>query len=399
MKKHQTKLLSLVILCGIVSACQPKEAKNMIQRELNSGWTYHQANGDISGKAKVPGTIHTDLLANQQIEDPFYRVNEKNQQWIDKEDWEYSTVITLSKEELSKENLILDFQGLDTYADVYFNDVLILQADNMFREWETDIKQLAKEGENQLRIYFHSPIKKGLELLEASEYAYPAVNDQSENGGIGDKKVSIFTRKAGYHYGWDWSPRFVTSGIWRPIELKAWDDIRILDVFIRQKNVTVEQAELVAEFNMQADHDFPAKILLSDANTGRNLIIRKTDLKKGENQILEPFNIEKPKLWWSSGLGEPNLYEFEIKVIKDDIIAAKAELTTGLRSIKLVREKDDVGESFVFELNGVKVFAKGANYIPNDSFLPRVSKEDYEKVIADAKNANMNLLRVWGGGI
>jgi beta-mannosidase len=399
MKKHQTKLLAFAVLCGIVSACQPKEAKNMIQRELNSGWTYRQANGDISGEATVPGTIHTDLLANKQIEDPFYRVNEKDQQWIDKEDWIYSKQIYISKEEFEKENLILDFKGLDTYADVYFNDELIIQADNMFREWESNIKSLAKEGENHLKIYFHSPIQKGLELLKASEYAYPAINDQSENGGIGDQKVSVFTRKAGYHYGWDWGPRFVTSGIWRPIELKAWDQIRIKDVFIRQNKVSKEKAELVAEFQLEANIDFSAKIILKDKKSGRSLIIKKTELEAGQNEILVPFHIDKPQLWWSSGLGEPYMYDFEISVVKDNLIIAKSEMSTGLRSIKLIREKDDAGESFVFELNGVKLFAKGANYIPNDNFLPRVSKKDYDKVIADAKDANMNMLRVWGGGI
>ncbi len=399
MNNYRLNLMALLFFTGLFNACQPNEIKNMETRELNSNWTYHQVNGELAGNAAVPGTIHTDLLANKQIEDPFYRTNEKNQQWIDKEDWEYSSSFQLSEKEISRQNLHLGFKGLDTYADVYVNGSLVLKADNMFREWEIDIKKLAKAGENQLRIYFHSPVKKGLELLNASAYTYPASNDQSENGGLGDQKVSVFTRKAGYHYGWDWGPRFVTSGVWRPINLKIWDALRIKDVFIQQKSVKKEEAQLLADFTLEANEAFSGKVLLTDKSTGKVMLSKQVDVEKGSNLISIPFTITNPKLWWSNGLGAPNLYQFEAKVIKDNEIVANYELSTGLRSLKLIREKDEAGESFYFELNGVAVFAKGANYIPNDNFLPRVSQADYEKVIADAKDANMNMLRVWGGGI
>ena len=398
MNNYRLNLFTVILLTGLFNACKPNEIKNMETRELNSNWTYHQVNGELAGKAAVPGTIHTDLLANKQIEDPFYRTNEKSQQWIDKEDWEYSNSFQLSEKEISRQNLRLDFKGLDTYADVYVNGSLVLKADNMFREWEIDIKSLVKSGENQLRIYFHSPVKKGLELLNASAYTYPAGNDQSENGGLGDKKVSVFTRKAGYHYGWDWGPRFVTSGIWRPIELKAWDEARIKDVFIQQKSVKKEQAKLTADFTVEANEAFTGKVIVKDQSTGKELLSKQVEIEKGSSLISVPFNIENPKLWWSNGLGEPNRYQFEAQLVKDNLVISKYVLSTGLRSLKLVREKDETGESFYFELNGVAVFAKGANYIPNDNFLPRVSKADYEKVITDAKDANMNMLRVWGGG-
>ncbi|WP_319268565.1 glycoside hydrolase family 2 protein [uncultured Draconibacterium sp.] len=371
----------------------------MKKREINSNWKYAQAKGGYEGLATVPGTIHTDLLTNKQIEDPFYRTNEKDQQWIDKEDWVYSTSVIISEEELSHDNLVLNFQGLDTYADVFFNGERILEADNMFRQWELDIKPIAKEGENHLKIYFHSPIKKGLELLEASAYAYPAVNDQSENGGLGDKKVSVFTRKAGYHYGWDWGPRFVTSGIWRPITLKMWNELRIKDVFIKQPSVTKEMAKLEAELNLELNNDAEVTVVILNKNDNKVVVEQTHSLAKGDELVSIPFEITNPKLWWSNGLGDANMYAFEVKVMQGKNVLASSKINTGLRSVKLVREKDEAGESFVFELNGVKVFAKGANYIPNDNFLPRVTKEDYEKVVADAVNANMNMLRVWGGGI
>lgn len=391
--------LGFVLLIFICSACQSVSKSSVMERVIHTGWQYQQVNGKLKGEASVPGTIHTDLYANNQIEDPFYRTNEKSLQWIDKEDWVYSTSFEITSQELKKENLVLSFAGLDTYGDVYFNDSLVLRANNMFRSWEISIKGLAHNGTNNIRIYFHSPIKKGLEKLEASPYIYPAGNDQSELGGIGDKKVSIFTRKAGYHYGWDWGPRFVTSGIWRPVILKGWDQIRINNVFIKQPMVSAQAANLTAHVKVDVSEDFEGKVLLIDKDTGDELAGIDGHFLKGSQLITIPFTIEHPKLWWSSGLGEAHLYHFEVKVVESGSVVASQEIITGIRSLKLVRDKDKVGESFYFELNGVPVFAKGANYIPNDNFLPRVSERDYEKVIADAVDANMNILRVWGGGI
>ncbi len=369
------------------------------ERLIHENWDYTQANGGLKGKANVPGTIHTDLLLNSQIEDPFYRTNEKDLQWIDKEDWVYSAKFEISKDELLYTNVELCFEGIDTYADVYLNDQKILISDNMFRTWNIDVNSIIVEGANQLKIHLYSPVKKGLELYEASDYAYPAPNDQSENGGLGEKKVSVFTRKAGYHYGWDWGPRFVTSGIWRPVKLKMWDRVRIKDVFIKQPRITKELANLEAEITLNVGDD--ASYLLQVINVADDKVIAEKEINASvlNNKFNIPFTVENPKLWWCNGLGTPALYDFEITVSKDNQILAKKDISTGLRSLKLIREKDKDGESFLFELNGVRVFVKGANYIPNDNFLPDVTMQDYDKVIADAVDANMNMLRVWGGGI
>lgn len=394
MKTKNYAVLTFLIVTAF-SACQFQNA-TITEREITNNWFFKQIDSTIQGEAIVPGTVHTDLLNAKLIEDPFYRINEKNQQWIDKNDWEYSKTLIISPKEFEKDNIRLSFLGLDTYADVYFNDVLLLEADNMFREWEIDIKPYANEGENKLRVYFHSPINKGLELLKQSAYSYPASNDQSENGEIGDQKVSIFTRKAGYHYGWDWGPRLVTSGIWRPVVLKTWNSFRVKNTFIKQQLVSNELAELNAEITYETNEAFAGKITIK--NNGRTLASSNHSFQNGVNKTSLPFTITNPKLWWSKGLGAPNLYEFEIIISGNNKLLHKQTLATGIRSIKLIREKDEAGESFAFELNGIPVFIKGANYIPNDNFLPRVTTADYEKVIADAVNANMNMLRVWGGG-
>ncbi|MEN9907249.1 MAG: hypothetical protein RLZZ540_390 [Bacteroidota bacterium] len=393
-------ILMVAILGGLSSFKSEQSPSDVLEREINSNWTFKEINGEHKGRAVVPGTIHTDLIANKLIEDPFYRTNEEKLQWIDKKDWEYATILTITSKEFAKNNIVLNFEGLDTYADVYLNDKLILQANNMFRTWEINVKPLVKLGANQLRVLLHSPVKKGLEILAASPYAYPANNDQSELGGLGDKKLSVFTRKAGYHYGWDWGPRLVTSGIWRPVTLKAWNGIRITDSYIKQPKVTKELANIVADVKVQIDAPFSGTIQILDPKTKKVYTSSKFDFKAGLQTVSLPFAIKKPKLWWSKGLGNPNLYQFDIVVTdNNNNRIGKKEVTTGLRSLKLIREKDSVGESFLFELNGVRLFIKGANYIPNDSFLPRVTKGDYQKVIKDASDANMNMLRVWGGGV
>lgn len=388
-------LLSLSLFACTNSATTSSES--FISKEISENWTFRQANGERAGKAQVPGTIHTDLMNNGLIEDPFYRTNEKNVQWIDKTDWEYSTTFVVSNDENNKENQELCFKGLDTYADVYLNDSLILQTDNMFRNWKIAVKGIAHEGENQLRLLLHSPINRGLAFLEKSAYPYPAANDQSENGGLGDKKVSIFTRKAGYHYGWDWGPRLVTSGIWRPVYFNAWDSGRIENVFIMQPDVTAQKASLVASVTFSANKESDVEVTIYQDN--KKITSKKTKAIPGENQLELPFTISKPKLWWSNGLGEANLYTFTTQLKINGNVFHSISTQTGIKSLKLVRTPDDKGESFYFELNGVPVFAKGANYIPNDNFLPRVSRQQYEKVISDAVDANMNMLRVWGGGI
>lgn len=146
---------------------------------------------------------------------------------------------------MDKNNIRLYFKGLDTYADVYLNGEKILEADNMFREWKLPVKDKLKAKDNKLRIYFHSPIERDMSKWDALPFHYEAINDQSENGGVFNRKVSVFARKAGYHYGWDWGPRLVTSGIWRPVLLEAWDDFRIENVFIRQKRFLINKPTLV----------------------------------------------------------------------------------------------------------------------------------------------------------
>lgn len=369
-------------------------------KNLHEGWKFRQARLTNWYPATVPGVVHTDLLQNKIIEDPFFRLNERGLQWIDKEDWVYETCFTLAADMMRKENMELVFEGLDTYADVYLNDECILKANNMFRRWSIPVRQYIREENNILKVYFHSPVKIDVPKWDALPYQYPASNDQSENGGLFNKKISIFARKAGYHYGWGWGPRLVTSGIWRPVYIRAWSDLRINDVFIEQKEVGAGRAVIAGHVELDADKDMDGVLVtITDEATGRVLGEWQADLKRGTNRVTVDFVLHKPKLWWSNGLGEPFLYRFRTDIIAGgELLDSKTE-RVGIRSLKVVHQPDKDGHTFYIELNGRPVFAKGANYIPLDNFLPRVTPENYKRTILDAAGVNMNMLRVWGGGI
>ena len=386
------------IILATLWSCATKDPNLMIQQEIKSNWQFRQAGETEWMKATVPGTVHTDLLANNKIEDPFYRLNEHDLQWIDKVDWEYKTTFLIDENTLKRDKIELDFKGLDTYADVLINGKPVLSADNMFREWTVNIKNVIKEGENEIHILFRSPINEGIKKYDAQGYVIPVSgNDLAEIGQVeGGKMVSIYTRKAGYHFGWDWGPRLVTSGIWRPIFIHAWDEANIENVQIIQNNVSDNEASLTAKIEVNAAKKGNAT--LSILNENAVLASANVSLKKGMNTFPVDFKIENPKLWWTIGLGDQHLYNLTTELTIDGRKVSQ-ETRIGIRTLELIRDKDDDGTSFYFKLNGHPVFMKGANYIPNDVFLPRVSDENYQTVIETAKNSNNNMLRIWGGGI
>ena len=395
---HYKTVTSTIALAFAFWATAPAMADGVSKQNIDSGWTFKQVRGNNWYPATVPGVVHTDLMDNKIIDDPFYRLNERSVQWVDKEDWEYKTTLNVAPDVFDKDNIDLDFKGLDTYADVYLNDSCILKANNMFREWLIPVKGLLKKDGNELRIYFHSPIKTDLPNYDALKHPIEAGNDQSENGGVFDKKVSVFARKAGYHYGWDWGPRLVTSGIWRPAYLIGWNDARIDNIQYIQEKVNAKRADIKTRVEVTADKEGEATLIIK-VDGLKNTWLKTVPVKKGKNLIETDLVINNPKLWWTNGLGEAHLYPFTATITMNGKIADTETTHIGIRSLRVVRDKDEAGTTFYFELNGKPLFAKGANYIPQDNFLPRVTPERYEKTILDAVDANMNMLRVWGGGI
>ena len=390
-------LLLIPLLLGTFNQAKP-QSKRATQRTivtrfpLHKDWQFREANKTSWHPATVPGCVHTDLLNNKLIDDPFYRDNEQKQQWIGKTDWEYQTTFKITQQILQYNQLELVFEGLDTYADVYLNGSQILNADNMFRTWRVNVTSVLKLGDNTLRLRFRSPINEVLPLMAKLSYQLPASNDQGE-------KTSPFTRKAPYHYGWDWGPRFVTSGIWRSVYLEAWDAARIADFHIEQKSVNKDQARLTAQLAVKSAGFAVAQVVIENSRT--NVVIARTSnaLVAGDNHFNLDFVINKPELWWPSGLGAHPLYEFRARLLLRGQLLDQRSVRTGLRSLEVRKENDQWGQSFAFFVNGVPVFAKGANWIPADSFPSRMTPERYRWLLKSAADANMNMLRVWGGGI
>ena len=367
--------------------------------EISENWTFKNNVDSFWLEASVPGDVHMDLLKNGLIEDPFYRLNEHDLQWIDKTDWEYKTEFDLSKKDINSHSLSLDFHGIDTYSSIYLNDSLIATTDNMFIGKTVDIKSFAKLGKNKLYVKLYSPINKGVKLHDSLGYDISSfnANDLAEIGKVeGNKRVSVFTRKAPYHYGWDWGPRLVTSGIWQPINIKKWNYFNIEDLYVRQESLN-ESASLVAEIEVESYLEIDeiiSEIYVDNQKVSTDLIY----INKGANKIEIPFTIKDYELWWPNGMGDQNMYEIKVKLQSNNNFVTTSK-RIGLREINLVTSEDSIGNNFYFEVNKKPVFMKGVNYIPQDIFLNRVSDDKYEELLNSAVDANMNMIRVWGGGI
>ncbi len=375
-------LKSLIILVIFWGSINFMEAQNSIT--LNQGWRFKAALPNLEKGLKdewlpmtCPGVVHTALLQHGVIPDIFYRDNETKYQWLENEDWIFENTFDVNPETINQQHIELIFKGLDTYADVFLNSELILKADNDFRSWNVDVKPFLKEKGNILRIYFYSAVRRDLVARETLGYELPGGN-------------RVFSRKPQFHYGWDWGPRFVSCGLSGNVELNTWSDVRIKTLNIKQLSLNDAFAKIRGEFELESSIEGAQEISMTVENqVFKNNVL----LKKGKNQVSVDAEIANPKRWWSKGLGEAHLYNI-VGTIGNEV----KKTHIGLRTIELVQEKDTKGKTFYFKLNGVPVFMKGANYIPLSIFQDQVTEETYRTMIGNAAAANMNMLRVWGGG-
>ena len=334
-------------------------------------------NGDWL-KADVPGNNFSDLLDQNVIPDPFYGTNEDSVQWVSEREWVYRSNFKLSQDFLLKDKHEIIFHGLDTYASVYLNDSLILNANNMFRKWNVPLKGILKET-NILVVKFQPTSFHENKKEKNLGYKLP-----------GGKKVH--TRKAGFHYGWDWGPKISVSGIWKPIELKGYNRSYIKDIYIEQKEIFDSLAKLKVNLELDIIHSGRYILKINDQEY-------KLNLNSGEQKLAFDYNILDPILWWPNGYGKQYLYKIETKLMKDKNIISKKTKKIGIRKTELITSKDSLGNEFYFKINNQAIFMKGANYIPQDNLQNRVSKEKYIDLLTQVTKANMNMIRVWGGGI
>lgn len=396
MKRRYVSLFLLVFACFLFLADCLSAERAAFERQtisLDGSWEFHQCDGDKSVSApwlpaEVPGDVHLDLLKNKLIADPYYRDNESRLQWIEEANWTYRKIFEVTPEILAHQSVDLLFLGLDTNATVFINNRSALTANNMFRSWRIDAKSFLHPGSNEIRIEFPSPIKEAEKL---------AAEDKTHSDTHIPEKA--YLRKAAYEYGWDWGPRFVTSGIWQSVYLELWDKARISDLQIEQPDVKPDLAHLYAKITIVANDEFSANLRLTYVNGATPVeTAQRIQLHRGNNTVEIPVEIAKPALWYPSGYGSQNLYTFKATIQESARRLDEKTVRTGLRSIVLRRKPDQWGRSFELIVNGIPVFIKGADAIPFDSFPNRVTEARYRQVLQSAKDANMNMVRLWGGG-
>jgi beta-mannosidase len=396
--------IGLLLSCSLVAL--PLEAAEPSSRTLDSGWQFRAvANTDRSDvtewhPAQVPGVVQTDLLHNGLIPDPFDKDNEFHLQWIGLADWEYQTTFQIDRATLAHDHVDLVFAGLDTFAEVYLNDQPILYADNMFRRWRIPAKANLKPGPNILRIVFHSAVEKMLPYVKSLPYVLPSISTFNF-GNEENIATAPYTRKAPYNYGWDWGPRFLTEGIWQPIRLEMWDALRIEDFHIHQRSITADLANVDAELDIEAGKPTTAALALTHDEMSAPQTADGTQalqLNAGMNHLSIPLRMVSPRLWYPVGYGAQSRYRFSAAIRIGREAVARAETKTGLRSVELRRVPDQWGKSFEFVVNGISVFAKGADVIAFDSFPNRVTPEIHRNILQSARDAHMNMVREWGGG-
>ena len=349
----------------------------MLRQSLPSAWTFRRAGSRSWLPARVPGCVHTDLRRAGKIPDPFQSGAEKELRWIEESDWTYRCSFPAGKPLLGKERVELVAEGLDTFATVTLNGQTLDRTANMFLAHRFDVKPKLRPGRNVLDITFRSPmaeIRSRMRPDHFPEWCDPV-------GG------ASLVRKEQCSFGWDWGPRFPSSGIWLPIRLEGWDGNRIESVRVVQEHI-----EGKAALAFHPALALPGKGTFRGAVWfGGKKVAAITDLKAV---------IEKPRLWWPNGHGEQPLYEIELELL--DAAGNVLDVwrkSIGLRTIALDRHADQFGESFQFVVNGRAIFAKGANWIPAHTFVTEVNRSRYENLLTSAAEANMNMLRVWGGGI
>ena len=405
-KSLPRKRACAVLMC-VIAGIAVKSGAEITSVSLNDGWRFRAVSSTEHPEAAswlpavVPGVVQTDLRNNNVIPDPFFGDNEKRLQWIGNTDWEYVRHIEVTAAMLQHAHIDLVFEGLDTFAVVSLNGSPILSADNQFRSWRIDAKPHLHLGNNELRIVFHSPTELMTPLVAKLHYLIPGTGYETLDRAKGLYPISHYMRKAPYSYGWDWGPKFVTEGIWKPVRLEMWDAVRVQSFHVRQYSVNGDRAMLESVLTLDSDVTGPSILRVRViAPDGRVLpaITLTEQLDFGQNVLRLPLRIDKPARWFPNGYGPQNLYRFTVTLQRGARTIATSMLQTGLRSVELRREPDAWGKSFYFIVNGIPIFAKGVNVVPLDSFPPQITDERRRAILTAARDAHMNMLRIWGGG-
>lgn len=363
---------------------------------LNDGWRLR--GGEYRGEgmeedearaggwipAEVPGDVHSELLRNGDIEDPFYSFNAEKCRFVEERLWFYAKEFTVRELPGEGEKAELCFEGLDTFATVFLNGRELGRHSNMFTAAVFDVTRELRQGGNSLLVRFDSPLRATRDRdYSRMWYSY--------------NRNRVWARKAQYGYRWDWGPRLVTAGIWRPVKLRVFETARLADVFAC--TVRVEEGTATVSVAVEADNftgapGLSAEVSLSaDGETVRG----SAEIQGGAARLT--LTVPRARLWWTHDLGEPALYRLKTELRQGGRTVDTAESPFGIRTLRCIRAEENGDARFLFELNGVRLFARGANWVPADSFIGTVKAQTLRRWVETARRGNMNMLRVWGGGV
>lgn len=376
---------------------------------LNGTWVLADGEKNPLCQIQVPGTVLSGLLNAGKIEDPFYRTNEEQTRELFWNDYVFERSFTVEKKLLKEDQILLICEGLDTLTDIYINDQPVANTDNMHRTWKFSVKEYLNEGENKIRIVFRSV----LQFIENYTYAEHKEIHYIPSGGM---KGNQLLRKAHSMFGWDWGPQTIDAGIFRDIYLEGFSHPRIEDVVfhqVHQDNAVTVTAEVQLRSKNWGSENCCSHIFSTTNNptdkfenytvniefNGPECTQEQTLTVNSDGKLSFSFDITNPHLWWPNGYGEQPLYNICVKLLeKDGDTLETVNKRIGLRTLTISQEKDQWGSEFAFCINGLKIFTRGGNYIPEDCLYTRISHETQKYLLESCKKANFNCVRVWGGG-
>lgn len=335
---------------------------------------------------KIPCSVQPAMFQNNRISDPFKGDIEENFEFIAQNDWTYRTTLHISAEQFKAKSIKINFEGIETYSDIYINGRKIGSSDNMFRSFEYELKPELKVGDNSIEVYCLAPLTFTKKINDSLGIVFP--------GG-----QRAWTRQAQFQFGWDFAPTYIAMGLWKPVtvSIQSAAFLKSINTSYQVKSNTVE-VDMLGEIFAYSDGKYFAEATLDGQTQGRNIV-----LHPGENKFNLHFTIKNPALWWPNGSGKQNLYNLSFKggqkTGQKDALYDSFSRDIGFRTVELVTDKDKQGESFYFKINGKPIYAKGANYVPADVFPEQVSYSKIKQLLGDAQESGFNMLRVWGGGI
>ena len=357
----------------------------MTQASLAGLWTLHDGNGAVVGACPIPGDIHSALHTLGRIPDPMVGTNEADVQWVAEAEWEIRRSFDVDAAELAGKWPVLDLEFVDTVADVSVNGTLVAKLESSFIRHRLDLAKVLKPGRNDIAVHFRSSVKEA--TLRAAKQPFPIPYSVSNNK-VADLNM---LRKAQCHGGWDWGPCLMVLGIYAEPVLHFFEDARIESAIVRQQHHANGRVTVTADVELVGRRD--AKIPVTFAFGGRTASTTVTASADHGGKASLSIDLDKPALWWPAGYGEQPLHDATIEIAGDTI-----RKRTGLRELELINEADAIGMSMTFRVNGVDIFAKGANWIPADALPSRITRPRIERLLREAVAANMNMIRVWGGG-